>query len=414
MDIRETICDFKNLYNALQICKRNTQWKDSVAGHLNNSLINIYKLKERLDNDKYKISPYSEFIIYEPKERHIQSTRIADRVFQRSLCDNYVSKEITKGFIYDNCACLKGKGTEFARRRLKRHLQVHFRKYGLTGGVLKCDLKNYFGSTLHSVAKEAIEKRVANKWVVGELFRIVDSFGHGEPIGIGLGSQVSQLIQLAVMDDIDHYIKEKLHIKTYVRYMDDFILIHPDKEYLKECKKKIREMVEAIGLTLNKKKSQVNDITQPIHFLGFSYKLTATGKVVVRVLPAKISHERRKLKKQVERVKAGIMTKEQVDDCYKSFKAHVSGRRYGKNRRKRRPVMRRNTHNAILKMDKFYKKLWENIDMKHISKDEQLKRALRENKAIKADVKEQAAKSDYIAMMAGIDVDKGENKNDGE
>ena len=52
--------------------------------------------------------------------------------------------------------------------------------------------------------------------------------------------------------------------------------------------------------------------------------------------------------------------------------------------------------------------------MKHISKDEQLKRALRENKAIKADVKEQAAKSDYIAMMAGIDVDKGENKNDGE
>lgn len=229
-----------------------------------------------------------------------------------------------------------------------------------------------------------------------------------------MGSQVSQLIQLAVMDDIDHYIKEKLHIKTYVRYMDDFILIHPDKEYLKECKKKIREMVEAIGLTLNKKKSQVNDITQPIHFLGFSYKLTATGKVVVRVLPAKVSHERRKLKKQVERVKAGIMTKEQVDDCYKSFKAHVSGRRYGKNRRKRRPVMRRNTHNAVLKMDKFYKKLWENIDMKHISKDEQLKRALRENKAIKADVKEQAAKSDYIAMMAGIDVDKGENKNDGE
>ena len=107
------------------------------------------------------------------------------------------------------------------------------------------------------------------------------------------------------------------------------------------------------------------------------------------------------------------MIKEQVDDCFKSWKAHVSGRRYGKNRRKRRPIMRRNTHNIVLKMDKFYKNLWENKTMKYVSKDEQLKKALRENKEIKADVKAQAAKTDYIAMMAGIDTEKGVSENDG-
>ncbi len=359
MTAREIICDFINLYNALQVCKRNTQWKDSVAGHVNNGLINIYKLKERLDNDTYKIAPYSEFVIFEPKERHIQSTRIPDRVFQRSLCDNYLSHELTKGFIYDNCACLKKKGTEFARQRLKVHLQRHFRKYGLTGGVLKCDLKNYFGSTQHSVAKEEIDKRVGDEWVRKELHKIIDSFSHGEPIGIGLGSQVSQLIQLAVMDDVDHYIKEVLHIENYVRYMDDFILIHPDKEYLKECKEKIRKMVESKGLTLNKKKSHVQDITQPIRFLGFRYRLTSTGKVVVNILPENLAHEKRKLTKQVERVKAGLMTKAQVDDCYISYRAHLSGRRYSKHKRKKRCVMKRDTHNAVLYMDKFYKNLWE-------------------------------------------------------
>lgn len=411
MEIKEKVCDFKNLYNAMHTCKKNTQWKDSVAGYLNNCLINIYKLKEQLESGKYKISPYTEFVIYEPKERHIQSTRFADRVFQRSLCDNYVTKEFTKGFIYDNCACLKGKGTEFARKRLKRHLQVHFRKYGLEGAVLQCDLKNYFGSTSHEVAKAAIRKRIKDEWAVQELCRIVDSFGNGEPCGIGLGSQVSQLIQLAVMDDVDHYIKEVLRIKTYVRYMDDFILIHQDKEYLKMCKEKIRQMVEAKGLTLNKKKSHIHPIGQPIHFLGFSYLLTKTGKVVVKVLPKRISHERRKLKKQVDRVNAGLMTKEQVDDCFKSYKAHVSGRRCGKTRRKRKVVLKRNTHNLILKMDIFYKNLWR-TNMKYVSKDELSKKNSREVKELRATVKAEQAKTDYIAMMVGVDVEKGETQND--
>lgn len=359
MSVKEEVCDFRSLYNGLQKCKRNTLWKDSVAGYVNNALSNIHQLKKKLDSDTYEIQPYNEFVIYEPKRREIQSTKIPDRVFQRSLCDNYLTKEVRKGFIYDNCACLKGKGTEFARRRLKRHLQVHYRHYGMNGFVLKCDIKDYFGSTPHEVAKSAIDKRVDDEWAKLQVGKIIDSFDHKDKPGrgIGLGSQVSQLIQLSVLDDIDHYIKEKLHIKTYVRYMDDFILIDKDYDHLRACKDTIRCMVEALGLRLNEKKTHIQPIKHAIHFLGFSFRLTESGGVIVKVLPEKISHERRKLKKLVARAKSGKMTKAQVDDCYRSFKAHLSGRKTGKNKSNKR-VLKRNTHNLVLKFDKFYKELW--------------------------------------------------------
>ena len=359
MSVKDDVCDFRSLYDGLQKCKRNTLWKDSVAGYTNNALSNIYLLKQKLDADTYEIQPYNEFIIYEPKRREIQSTKIPDRVFQRSLCDNYLTNEIRKGFVYDNGACLKGKGTEFARRRLKRHLQVHNRHFGMTGWVLKCDLKDYFGSTPHEIAKQAINKRVKDEWAKIQVGKIIDSFAHKDKPGrgIGLGSQVSQLIQLSVLDDIDHYIKEVLHIKTYVRYMDDIILIHENIDHLRACRDTIKCMVKALGLNLNKKKTHIQPLKQPIHFLGFSYRLIESGKVIVKLLPEKISHERRRLKKLVARAKAGKMTRAQVDDCYRSFKAHVSGRKTSKNRSRKR-VLKRNTHNLVKKFDKFYKEIW--------------------------------------------------------
>jgi len=345
LEIKDLVCDFGSLYKALYKCKRNVVWKDSVAGYVKNGLVNCYKLRQELLNDTYSIDPYTLFKVYEPKERTIVSTRIKDRVFQRSLCDNYLYDIITKSFIYDNCACQIGKGTKFARDRLKCHLQKFYRKNGLDGYVLKCDLSNFFGSTPHKVAMEAVDVRTPDDWVVQKVYQIVKSFNQGEDssVGMGLGSQVTQLIELAVLDDIDHYIKEQLHIKHYLRYNDDFILIHPDKAHLHYCYEQINARLVALGLTLNKKKTQLFPVTQPIRFLGFSFKLTSTGKVVVKLLPDKISHERRKLRKLVQRAKDGIKTKAEVDECYKSWKAHAS---YG------------DTHNLIIQMDKYYKELW--------------------------------------------------------
>lgn len=343
--VRDIVCDFDNLYNAMLKCRRNVMWKDSVAGFVKNGLLNVSSLKQSHIDGTYQIAPYSEFKVFEPKERDIISTRIRDRVFQRSLCDNYLYESVTRSFIHDNAACQIGKGTLYARKRLERHLQKYYRQFGTKGWVLKCDLKNYFGSTPHKVAKESINKRVNDDWVVGEVNRIIDSFNQGEDptIGMGLGSQVTQLIQLSVLDPIDHRIKERLHIKYYIRYMDDFILIHHDKAHLEKCRRQIEEWLSEMGLRLNGKKTQLSPITQPIPFLGFSFRLTDTGKVVKKIRPERISHERRKLRKLVQRAKEGLMSKSDVDKCYQSWKAHAY---YG------------DTHNLILQMDKFYKDLW--------------------------------------------------------
>ncbi len=295
--VKETVLQFSNLHKAVKKSLCSVRWKSSSIKYEDNELTNVLDLIKDVQNRTYQISPYVEFTIYEPKERHIISTRLRDRVFQRSLCDNYLYKEITRHFIYDNYACQLGKGTDFARKRLKVHLLRFYRKYGTNGYALKCDIKNYFGSVPHTVAKQAIRKIIADDWAYEQVAYIIDSY-KGD-VGIGLGSQVSQLIMLAVLNDLDHIIKEKFRCKFYGRYMDDFILLSDSKEQLREIKKFIGEYLKARDMSLNHKKTQLFKITQPISFLGFDYILTSTGKVVMKMNRKTITREKRRVKKQV-------------------------------------------------------------------------------------------------------------------
>lgn len=344
MTVKERVCSFENLFKAMHICKRDVLWKDSTAGFVKNGLVNCMKLHDALMNDKYEIDKYTIFYVHEPKERRIVSTRIKDRTFQRSLCDNYLTDEVSRHFIYDNCACQKGKGTMFARNRLVCHLQRFRRKHN-NGYVLKCDISDFFGSTRHDVAVSAMRKRVRDEWAMQEVERIINSFNDGDDpnVGIGLGSQVSQLIELAVLDDIDHFIKEELRIRQYVRYMDDFILIHESKTYLCECRDRINEELNKIGLSLSEKKTQIFPLTQPIKFLGFSYTLSDTGKVIMRLLPDKKNHEKRKLRRLVQRCKDGFMSRDDVDKCFEAWKAHAS---------------QGDSYYLIERMARYYEDLW--------------------------------------------------------
>jgi len=344
-DIKDKICDFDELYKSMYKCKKNVMWKDSVAGYVKNGLVNCYKLHHQLLDGSYKIDNYSYFTIYEPKTRDIVSTRMKDRVFQRSMCDNYLYERMTKSLIYDNAACQTDKGTDFAMDRLNCHLQRYFRINGSNGFVLQCDISNYFGSTTHRVAKQVATNRIDDEWVLGQVFNIIESFGSKDnpDIGMGLGSQVTQLMQLAVLDDLDHFIKEELKIKQYIRYMDDFILIHKDKEHLQHCKDLIEEKLFVINLKLNKKKTQIYPISRGIKFLGFRFMLTSAGKVIRKLNKENISHERRKLKKLKCLVDKGILTRKDVNECFTAWKAHAK---------------KGNTHNLIIRMDKYYKELW--------------------------------------------------------
>lgn len=320
MDDYDKAVSFKELYKGMQKSARGVLWKDSVAGYTMDGLRNTKKLRDDLINGTYKISQYQTFTIHEPKEREIKATRIRDRQFQRSLCDNALTHMVTRSFIYDNGACLKGKGVDFALDRLDTHLHRYYRKHGSDGWVLRCDIAHFFPETPHDVAKAAIRKRVSNDRIYDAAANIIDSFGGDR--GIGLGSQVSQITELAVLDDLDHWIKERMRIKHYIRYMDDFILIHHNRSVLEECLKVIRERLLALGLNLNHK-TQVFPLRHGIRFLQWRFILTDTGKVIRRASRRTIVRQRRRMKKIAQKIINGEMPMRKLDETYISWRGHI-------------------------------------------------------------------------------------------
>ncbi len=170
--------------------------------------------------------------------------------------------------------------------------------------------------------------------------KILDRF-EGD-IGFNPGSQLIQIAGISVLDEMDHFIKEKLRIKHYIRYMDDFILISNDKQYLQTCLEQIREYLKERGFELNAKTSLYR-MSRGIKFLGFRFIMTDTGKVIRLIKPESVKRERRKLRKLVKLAKKGKLTKEKVNQCYEAYKAHAE---------------RGNTWKMLQRLDEFYKNLW--------------------------------------------------------
>jgi hypothetical protein len=333
--LNENILSFENLWKSSKKVFRNVRWKGSVTKYEINCLKNCARMRHTFHTDTYKISEYREFEIYEPKRRKITSTMLVDRHIQRSICDNYLYDELTKHFIYDNCACQIGKGTDFAINRLKCHLQKYYRKHKNEGWYLKCDIHHFFESIDHDIAKKIIDKLIKDKSVVSYVSSVIDSFGD---VGIGLGSQISQLIALSYLNEMDHIIKEKFHIKYYVRYMDDFILIDTDKSKLKQCRDYINSYLNSIGLTLNKK-TMIQRIKFGIVFLNWKFSLSETGKVYHTQIKSKIFDKKRKLRNMI---KSNNLDSNTVDKTFNGMIKHLE---------------KGNSYNLITYLNKYYNKL---------------------------------------------------------
>lgn len=310
------------MYQGLKKSCRNVRWKTSVTQFEVNGLKNTAKAIRDIETGNYKLSPYQEFEIYEPKHRHITATRIRDRQIQRSLCDTTFYNAITKSFINDNCACQLGKGTEFAMKRLKKHLhRYYFIHKSNEGYFLKCDIHHFFESIDHEIIKHQLTRKINDQHILKMIFEIIDSFGESK--GIGLGSQVSQLLALACLDGMDHYIKEQLGIKHYVRYMDDFILVHEDKKYLIKCLADIKRYIGKLGLALNNK-TAIQKIDKGIIFLNWRYIMTESGKVVMIPNAKKLTKKRRKIKAMCRKVGKGELTYSAIDQTVEGMIAHLS------------------------------------------------------------------------------------------
>lgn len=302
-------------------CKRGK--KDVVLFELNLSK-NLWDLYDDLKNRTYKVHGYNKFTIYEPKKREIQALEYKDRIVQHVLCDLYLYPLLTSRFIYDNGACQKGKGTDFAIKRLNKFLVDYYKKNKICGYILKADVKHFFPSIDHKILKMKILKIVNDADIAALISEIIDSYNYDAGKGIPMGNQTSQLFALYYLDVLDRLVKERLHIKYYTRYMDDCILIHESKDYLKNCLNRMEEVLsEELYLEFNKK-TQIFPIKNGVDFLGFHFYLTETGKVIRKLRQSTKKKYKKRMKKMKEDYNNGLIEYEKIEKTLPGFNGHLS------------------------------------------------------------------------------------------
>ena len=319
MDDFQTLTDFGNLYNSFRVSMRGKGKKIGALKFcvlaLENIIIMIRKLKRRT----YRISPYSEFIVSEPKKRIVKSGSFRDKVLQHCLCDYVLLPKLKDIFIRDNYAGQIGKGTLFGLNRLSEQLLSFYNEHGTNGYILKCDISKFFYSIDHDLMKKAIRKYFKDDGIQYVCDLLIDS---GDKIGLPLGNQSSQVFALLYLNGLDHYITEELGCKYYGRYMDDFFLISDNKEYLKDCLDKITAFLSRLKLKLNSK-TEVIPISKGIRFLWFHTYLTDDGKVIRKITGDCKRQEKKRLRKNATLVKCGKLTREKFDESYKSWRSHA-------------------------------------------------------------------------------------------
>lgn len=315
----ETMCSFENLYDAYKKARSGKRDKAACAEFELRTLDNIAKLREELVNKTYKMQKYNTFLVHEPKERVVMASSFRDRIVQHSLCDNVFQKRILPHFIYDNYASQKGKGTHFGLRRLHKFMHQYYCNHGSEGWILKGDISKYFYSIDHDILKRQVQKLIQDKDILNLCNLIIDST---EGKGLPIGNQTSQSFALLYLNDLDHLIKDKMGIKYYGRYMDDFYIIMPEKEKLKKMLEIVKQEVEKLGLSLNPK-TQIFPLKNGIDFLGFHSYLTESGKIVKKIRRNSKNNAKRRLRKLLLMRKNGKISKEKVLQSYDCWLNHA-------------------------------------------------------------------------------------------
>lgn len=317
----EKVIDFQNMYKAFRRAKCGKGYKKSSARFNLAALDGINTLIRQLKDKTYRVSEYSEFKVYEPKERVIQTSSFKDKVIQHSLCDNVIMPRLQKVFILDNCAGQKGKGTLFGLNRLSEQMQQFHSKYGFNGYILKCDITKFFYNIAHEQLKEIVAYHFGYDQDILWLCNLYIDSTEGD--GIPLGNQINQGFALLYLDGMDKLIKHELGIEYYGRNMDDFWLIHPSKEYLKYCLEVIRTYLESLNLTLNGK-TQIFPFKSGVSYLGFHTYVTEDGKVIRKLSNQKKRNAQRKYTKMAKLVAEGKLPMETLDTSYTAHRAHRS------------------------------------------------------------------------------------------
>ena len=251
------------------------------------------KLEKEIEANKYKPRKPKTFKLTYPKVRDCSSIHIRDRIVQRSMNDNVIYPKMTSSFFYYNMACQKNKGTTTAMDRINTFLHRYYINNGNSneGFVWQFDIQGYYKHMKHADDRACFETKLdmatvdhAEAWLQRQ---------YPYDIGYEPGSQMVQILGISLLNPFDHIIKEVCRAKYYLRYMDDGFVIANSKEELIELQKVATEKLAEYGMNFHPKKTRIYPLKDGIKILGFTFKLTDSGKVIRLINSQNVKHERK-------------------------------------------------------------------------------------------------------------------------
>jgi len=272
------VWSFQNLLRAAEAAQRGKRYRGDVADFHVNLEGELLRLQEELATKTYCPGPYRTFTITDPKERLISAAPYRDRVVHHALCQ-VIEPIFDPTFIYDSYACRPGKGQHAACDRFQSFCRQN--RY-----VLKCDLQKYFPSIDHEILLAAIERKIGCPDTLWLIERIV---AHSNPQpevcfyypgddlftpltrrrGIPIGNLTSQFFANIYLNGFDHFVKEELRCRFYLRYVDDFVVLDQDKKRLHEVKRAMEETLASLRLRIHPKKWRIFPVETGTDFLGY-------------------------------------------------------------------------------------------------------------------------------------------------
>jgi len=322
------------LLHALQKAIKGKRQKASVIPFLFHQERELLLLQKELETQTWRPSGYRTFKIYDSKERNISAAPFQDRVVHHYLC-LLIEPVFEKTFIHDSYANRLGKGTHKAIERF----QYFARRFPF---VLKCDIKKFFPSLDHEILKREIRWRVQDAHALWLSDTIIDGSNPQEEVmdyfqgddlfspverkrGLPIGNLTSQFWANVYMNRFDHFVKEQLRVKGYIRYVDDFVLFAKSKTELHEYQKAITQYLDGIRLTLHPRKTQIYRVQDGVPFLGFR-----TFPYYRYVLKVKTKRYKRFLKKKIKYYHARKITPDELENAINAWLGHI---RFGQSQR---------------------------------------------------------------------------------
>lgn len=296
----------EKLFIAYYDARRNKRNKLSQLSFERNYESNLLRLYEDIRDRQYELQPSICFIVNDPVKREVFAANFRDRVVHH-LIYNDIWRIFDRQFIFDSYSCRPGKGTLFGVHRLEHFIRSCTNNYNRVDGfILKLDIQGYFMSIDRALLYEKvmkglktpgnqnvldlnlmeflISKVIFNDPTQGCRIRGRKSDWRGLPPskslfyampgkGLPIGNLTSQLFSNIYLNELDQFVKRELKIRFYGRYVDDFFLIHPDKNYLIQCRGWIKQfLTEKLFLTLHPRKIYLQHYSKGVKFLGVMIK----------------------------------------------------------------------------------------------------------------------------------------------